>query len=84
MSGRREKILLLNAESQGQRTALKRDVCKITKRKGQETAEIKDIYTATEDEHCRWLSWPHIGSGDGLESDQDLKSLFSLAVEPCK
>lgn len=85
MSGRREKILLLNAESQGQRTALQKDVCKIAKRKGQEAAEIKDIYVETdwEDEHCHWLSWPHIGSGDGPEFGQDLEVPYSsLMVEP--
>lgn len=48
MSGRREKILLLNAESQGQRTVLQKDVCKIAKRKGQEAAEINDIYIETD------------------------------------
>lgn len=41
-----------NAESQGQGTVLEGDVCKIAKRKGQEAAEIKDIYPATEDECC--------------------------------
>lgn len=48
MSWRREKILLLNAESQGQKTVLQRDICKIAKGKGQEAAEIKDIYIETD------------------------------------
>lgn len=66
-------MLLLNVESQGQR-----DVCKIAKGKGQEAAEIKrkNIYTATEDEHCHQLPWPHVGSGDGLEFRQDLEVLI--------